>query len=90
MHTYLSIQQSYGKYFLTKITLKFSLQDTGWLQNYGNTKQCMKIHVFWKVCTHMQAHMYTNTHTQYYISSGWEDSCVFYSLQWLKETEVGK
>jgi len=71
-----------ARYLLTKITLKFSLQDTGGLQNYGNTKQCMKIYIFWKMCTHMQACTCTNTHTQYYISSGWEN-CAFYSLQWL-------
>jgi len=53
MHTYLSIQQSYSKYFLTKTALKFSLRDTGRLQNYGNTKQGMKIHIFWNACTHM-------------------------------------
>lgn len=46
----------------------------------------MKIRVFWKEGMHVHKH----TQAKYYISSGWEDSHMFYSLQSLKQTEVGK
>jgi len=42
------------------------------------------------VHAHASMHVNKHTHAKYYISSGWEDSHVFYSLQWLKQTKVGK
>jgi len=90
MHTYLHIQQSYSKYFLINITLKLSLQDGQIIKLWKYKMMHEDPRLLESVHAHASTYVHKHTHTKYYINSGWEDCQVFYSLQWLKQTEVGK